>query len=250
MAKIITVANQKGGVGKTTTSVNVASSLAYLGFEVLLIDLDSQANATSGLGIDKNLEKTVYNVLIDGMNIEETILPTDLESLDIVPSAIELVGAEIELINAESRETRLKNALQKIGHMYDYIIIDCPPSLGMLTINSLTASNTVLIPIQCEYYALEGLGQLLNTISAVKNHLNSELGIEGVVMTMYDPRVNLADQVVSNVKTHFSERVYSTVIPRNIKLSEAPSFGKPAILYDINSTGAKAYLKLAQEISN
>ncbi|MDR0676657.1 MAG: AAA family ATPase, partial [Elusimicrobiota bacterium] len=220
---IIAVANQKGGVGKTTTSVNLSASLAYLGAETLLIDMDSQANCTSGLGFEKNnIKKTIYDVIIGEKNIEEVILPTDIDWLDIIPASIDLVGAEVEIIQLEEKEYILKNALKKIAYQYDYIIIDCPPSLGMLTLNSLNASNNVLIPIQCEYYALEGLGQLLNTIKAVKEHFNKELDIEGVVMTMFDSRVNLNKEVIENVKKYFLQKVCNTIIPRNIKLAEAP----------------------------
>ncbi|MFC1512521.1 ParA family protein [bacterium] len=251
MAKVIAVANQKGGVGKTTTAVNLAASLAYLGHDTLLIDIDAQGNSTSGVGINKSdLEKTVYNVLIDDANIEDVIKSTKVEWLDILPSDINLVGAEIELVSAFSRETKLLNAINRIKKMYKYIIVDCPPSLGMLTINSLTAATRVLIPIQCEYYALEGLGQLLNTIDAVRRNLNHNLEIEGVVLTMYDSRVNLSGQVIENVKKYFPEKVYNTIIPRNIKLSEAPSFGEPALIYDKNSRGAQAYLSLAHEMLN
>ncbi|MCP4482694.1 MAG: ParA family protein [bacterium] len=251
MSKIITVANQKGGVGKTTTSISLASSLAYLGCQVLVIDIDSQSNASSGLGLKKNeIKKTIYDVLVNEVNIFEAIHETALDFLDIIPASINLVGAEVELINLETREYILKKALTNVVEMYEYIIIDCPPSLGMLTINSLTASTDVLIPLQCEYYALEGLGQLLNTIKAVKEHLNENLNIQGVVMTMFDSRVNLSHDVIMNVKKYFPQKVCNAVIPRNIRLAEAPSHGKPIVLYDITSAGAQAYLQLAREIAN
>ncbi len=251
MATIITIANQKGGVGKTTTSVNLAASLANLGAETLLIDMDSQANSTSGFGIKKEeIKSSIYNVLTGQKTIENVVSETEIEWLDIAPSSINLVGAEIEIISMNKREFILKQALESIRELYDYIIIDCPPSLGMLTINSLTASDQVLIPIQCEYYALEGLGQLLNTIKAVKEYLNHTLEIEGVVMTMYDSRVNLSKDVIENVKKYFPKKVCKTIIPRNIKLAEAPSFGRPILTYDIASSGAQAYLELAKEIMN
>jgi chromosome partitioning protein len=248
---IITVANQKGGVGKTTTSVNLASSLAYIGCETLIIDIDSQANTTSGFGLKKeNIKHTIYDVLVNKKNVKDVIMQTEIDWLDIIPASINLVGAEVEMISMKEREFILKKVLQEVKKNYDYIIIDCPPSLGMLTINSLTASDFVLIPIQCEYYALEGLGQLLNTIKAVKEYLNSDLDIEGVVMTMYDSRVNLSREVIDNVKKYFPKKVCETVIPRNIKLAEAPSYGKPVLLYDIASSGAIAYIELAKEIMN
>lgn len=246
---IITVANQKGGVGKTTTSVNLAASLGYVGCETLIIDIDSQANTTSGLGIKKeNVKWTIYDVLVNDKPISEVVMPTEIDWLDIVPASINLVGAEVEMISMKEREFILKKALSQISKNYDYIIIDCPPSLGMLTINSLTASDFVLIPIQCEYYALEGLGQLLNTIKAVKEYLNNDLDIEGVVMTMYDSRVNLSREVIENVKKYFPNKVCSSIIPRNIKLAEAPSYGKSIITYDIASSGSVSYLELAKEI--
>lgn len=249
MARVISVANQKGGVGKTTSSVNLAASLAALEVNVLLLDMDPQANATNGLGIDsKSQDHTTYEILIQDYAVEDCILDTELEFLKIVPSHINLVGAEIEMVDENERERILDKALSKVKDKFDYVIIDCPPSLGLLTLNSLTASDTVLIPVQCEYYALEGLGQLMNTISIVKNHLNPELEIEGVLLTMYDPRLKLAGQVVTEVKKHFGEKVFETIISRNVRLSESPSFGKPALLYDALSKGSQNYLSLAEEI--
>jgi chromosome partitioning protein len=249
MAKVIAVANQKGGVGKTTTAVNLSACLAYKGKKVLVLDIDPQGNTTSGFGIDKNIErKSIYDVLINDNNIEDTLLDTQIESLKICPSNIELAGAEVELVSVISRETRLKMALYNIRDKFDYIIIDCPPSLGLLTVNSLTASDTVLVPIQCEYYALEGLSQLMNTINLVQRHLNPRLDVEGVVLTMFDARTNLSIQVVEEVKKYFRNKVYRTIIPRNVRLSEAPSYGLPIILYDAKSKGAEAYLDLAEEV--
>ena len=248
MARVISIANQKGGVGKTTTAVNLSACLAQKGKRVLLIDTDPQGNATSGLGIESHTEKSVYNVLVDDMDIKETILSTMIKKLEICPANINLAGAEIELVSMVSRENRLKDAVDTIRDEYDYILIDCPPSLGLITLNAFTAADSVLIPVQCEYYALEGLGQLLNTINLVKKHLNKSLEIEGAVLTMYDIRTNLSNQVVKEVKRYFEDKVYKTVIPRNIKLSEAPSFGMPITLYDAKSKGARAYEKLAREI--
>ena len=249
MGKIITIANQKGGVGKTTTAVNLSSCLAFFGKETLLIDLDPQANATSGLGINKSeVEQSIYEVLIQKASIEEVVMRTEIDWLDIVPSNINLIGAEVELVGAFSRETKLKKALEKVSDVYEYIIIDCPPSLGLLTINALTTAKSVLIPLQCEYYALEGLGQLMNTTDLIKKSLNSDLEIEGVVLTMYDTRVNLSIQVIDEVKKYFKNKVFTTVIPRNIKIAESPSFGKPIILYDRGSKGAFAYMSLAKEL--
>jgi len=250
MGKIIAIANQKGGVGKTTSSVNIAASLAALEKTVLLLDMDPQSNASTGLGFDtKELDNTIYEVLIDGIDPNDAILTTEMPYLDLLPSHINLVGAEIELVNADNRESTLKNILSKITKEYDYIIIDCPPSLGLLTLNSLTAANSVLIPVQCEYYALDGLGQLLNTISIVRNHLNPNLELEGVLLTMYDRRLRLANQVVEEVKSHFGDKVFKTIITRNVRLSESPSHGKPVILYDILSTGSQNYISLAKEIT-
>ncbi len=247
MGKIISVANQKGGVGKTTTSVSLSAILAKKGKKVLMIDMDPQGNGTSGLGIDKNVKFSVYDVIIDEVEIENTIQKTEIDNLDVCPSNINLAGAEVELVDMEEREKRLKDKLDKIKDKYDYIIIDCPPSLGLVTLNAFTASDSVLIPVQCEYYALEGLGQLINTINLVKKHLNKSLYIEGALLTMYDARTNLSNQVVKEVKRYFEDKVYKVVIPRNIKLSEAPSYGMPITLYDKRSKGAKCYEKLAKE---
>ena len=248
MGKVISVANQKGGVGKTTTTVNLATLLAKRGKKILLIDTDPQGNATSGLGITKELELSVYDILVGETLFEETIQETAIKNLEVCPSNISLAGAEVELVSMMSREQRLKSKLDEIKEKYDYILIDCPPSLGLITLNAFTASDSVLIPVQCEYFALEGLGQLLNTINLVKKHLNKELEIEGAVLTMYDMRTNLSNQVVKEVKRYFEDKVYKTVIPRNIKLSEAPSYGLPITLYDGKSKGARAYEKLAKEV--
>ena len=251
MSRVISIANQKGGVGKTTTAVNLSACLAVAGKKTLLVDIDPQANSTSGLGIDRNgLKKSIYEVLVDDVPIEDVVLSTEIPFLKVVPSHIRLVGAEVELVNMIAREKRLTNALSSIRDRYDYVLIDPPPSLGLLTLNTLTAADSVLIPMQCEYYALEGISQLLNTIKLVQKNLNSSLKIEGVLLTMYDNRLNLAKQVAEEARRFFSGKVYETVINRNVKLSEAPGFGKPIILYDILSTGAENYMNLAKEIMN
>ena len=248
LGKIISIANQKGGVGKTTTSINLSTLLAKRGKKVLLIDADPQGNATSGVGMDKNVELSVYDMLIsDEVESKDIIQKTEIKNLYICPSNINLAGAEVELVSMMSREYRMKEKLEQIKSDFDYIIIDCPPSLGLITLNSFTASNSVLIPVQCEYYALEGLGQLINTINLVKKHLNTELEIEGALLTMYDIRTNLSNQVVKEVNKYFENKVYKTVIPRNVKLSEAPSYGMPISIYDPRSKGAKSYDKLVKE---
>jgi chromosome partitioning protein len=249
MGKVISIANQKGGVGKTTSAINLAASLAVIEHSTLIIDIDPQSNTTSGLGIEsKTVENSIYEVMVDGIKISETIHKTELDFLDLVPSHINLVGAEIEMVDRNQRERILKKAVEEVRDDYDFIIIDCPPSLGLLTINSLTASDSVLIPVQCEYFALEGLGQLLNTIKIVRQHMNPDLDIEGVLLTMYDTRTRLSNQVADEVKRYFDDRVFKSVISRNVRLAEAPSFGKPAILYDGSSVGSKNYLSLAKEI--
>lgn len=248
MGKVISVANQKGGVGKTTTTVNLATLLAKKGKKVLLIDTDPQGNATSGLGITKELELSVYDILVGETTFEETVQETAIKNLKVCPSNISLAGAEVELVSMMSREQRLKVKLDEVKGQYDYILIDCPPSLGLVTLNAFTASDSVLIPVQCEYFALEGLGQLLNTVNLVKKHLNKNLEIEGALLTMYDARTNLSNQVVKEVKKYFEDKVYKTVIPRNVRLSEAPSYGMPISIYDPKSKGAKAYEKFTKEL--
>ncbi len=246
-AKVISIANQKGGVGKTTTSINLSSSLAAAEKKTLLIDIDPQANSSSGLSIT-NHSPSVYETLIGEVSVSEAVLNSYMPYLDILPSNINLVGAEIEMVDMANRETLLFRALEPIRNQYEYIIIDCPPSLGLLTLNSLTASNSVLIPVQCEYFALEGLGQLLNTINIVKQHFNKNLTIEGVLLTMFDVRLRLSQQVADEVRRYFGDKVYNTVIHRNVRISEAPSFGKPVLLYDAISTGSKNYIALASEL--
>lgn len=249
MGKAIAIFNQKGGVGKTTTNINLAACLALKGKKILILDIDPQGNTTSGMGISKKgLEKTMYEVLInDKLEPKDAILKTDIKNLDIIPASVQLAGAEIELVQLEGREKRLKKALDKIKSQYDYIFIDCPPSLGLLTINSLTAVDSVLIPIQCEFYALEGVSQLMSTIELVKKNLNPQLEIQGVILSMFDGRTNLSIQVVEEVKKYFREKVYTTVIPRNVRLAEAPSFGLPITEYDPKSKGAEAYIEFAEE---
>ncbi len=249
MGKIIALANQKGGVGKTTTTINLAASLATLEKSVLVVDADPQANASSGLGVDiKEVECSIYECIVNKTDVREAIYTTDIEGLDIIPSHIDLVGAEIEMLNMGNRERLLRAMLQPLQQQYDFILIDCSPSLGLITVNALTAADSVIIPVQCEYFALEGISKLLNTIKIIKNKLNPTLEIEGFLLTMYDSRLRLANQIYDEVKRHFQELVFKTVIQRNVKLSEAPSHGLPAILYDAESTGAKNHLALAHEI--
>jgi len=249
MAKVLAITNQKGGVGKTTTAINLSACLALYKKRVLLLDIDPQGNTSSGIGLNRTkIQRCIYDVLINQAPIKEIIMNSQIKNLDVLPSTIQLAGAEIELVNYISRENRLKHALKTIKDNYQYIIIDCPPSLGLLTLNSLTAADTIIIPIQCEYYALEGIGQLLNTINLVKENLNFSLEIEGILFTMYDSRTNLSRDVVNEVRKYFKGRIFNSIIPRNVRVSEAPSYGKPVVIYDKNSKGAIAYRKLAKEV--
>jgi len=249
MAQIIAIANQKGGVGKTTTAVNLAASLAAAEKRTLLVDMDPQGNASSGVGIDKqSLDTTIYNVLLGEVAAESAVLPTELEHLRIMPATPDLIGAEVELVSVVDRERKLQDALKLVSKEYDYVLIDCPPSLGLLTVNALTAADSVLIPLQCEYYAMEGLSQLMATIDLIRQELNPDLTLQSILLTMFDPRNNLSHQVSEEIRSHFGQQVFTTIIPRNVRLSEAPSFGQPVLLYDIGSRGATAYLELAKEV--